>query len=284
MPNRQLDTTYQGARYEYATTLSLSALASVIPVPRPEDYGFDQICNLVDIKEQLRYQGTTFGVQTKSHTKEKLIYGGKTDKGDQKYWEIQWLFRRDIPLLISSVNLKPFCLKLYSTWAVWHSYWMNPTNYNRKVTFILDQIPSNDGDDRWMSYLENPDKPDESIVYLGPPIIKMDSPTPNNTKTELLRKCLRFWVDFDMINLKFCKLGIPFMYTVKDWVTDQTPNLSQSSYIFWNEFQDIRVNLLKTLYPMIIALEKDFEVHSDTKNIDRLQGIKEILKDHGYNL
>ena len=277
MAHRQLDTCYQGTRYEYATTLSLSAISSVVQVPRPEDYGFDQICTLVEVDEQLRYPRKTFGVQTKPKSQRSLIFGGVDKKGEQKTWEIQWLFGRDIPLIISLVDLDPFCIKLYSTWNIWHAYWMSPQISTRQVTLDIGNLPPNDDDARWKSYPEDSNSYEKCTVYLGLPIVQLDSPLPDSDNISALYECLNFWVNLDWINLQFRKLGVPFMYTVKDWETNRVPNLSNATWQFWNKYQGIRDNLLRTLSPMITALEVDFTSNNEGGNIAKLSGIKEIL-------
>lgn len=281
MSHRQHDPFYTGARYEYATILSLSAFASVVQVPRPEDYGFDLLCTLVELENRNRYARISFGVQTKPQSEKVLNYGGE-DKGIQKDWEVEWLFGRDLPLLISTVDFNPFCIRLYSTWNVWHAYLSDPVNLVREVSLHIGKQPPNDAKDRWKSYGGQPHRD----VYLGSPIIEMSTPVPTNDEAATLRKCIDFWLNLDMINLLYRKLGIPWMYTVWEWETNQVPALSEISFTFWDiiqgDFSVRRRNLLLTLAPMIKALQLDFQANGETKNAERLRGIIEILEPLGF--
>ncbi len=282
MGHRQLDTFYQGARYEYLATLCLSAFSAVVQIPRPEDYGYDHICTLIELEHQLRYPRKSFGVQVKPQSDKSIIFGKKDENGKFMTWETEWLFERDFPLLIATVNLEPFCLRLYSTWNVWHAYWMSPINYDRQVNLLINQKPPLTDDTRWKSYPKNPESSsyEECDVYLGEPIIEIDCPTPNSDILSNIVESLGFWVDLDWTNLQFRKLGIPFMYTVKDWQTNQVAEISDTSWNFWNNSQGTRVNLLHTLSPMVRALEEDFKANKDEENIERLIGIKEIIKNN----
>lgn len=288
--NRQKDSFYWGTRYEYATTLALSAIASAIQVPRPEDYGFDHVCTLVELVNKNRYPRNSFGVQVKPKNEDMLVYGDIDKNGEQKDWEVQWLFNRDLPFLIATVELVPsFCLRLYSTWSVWHAYWMKPECYKRKVNIHINQRPEdtrNCGYDRWKSYPHIPSDPlnyDTCDIYLGLPIVEMTSTTPDPDTAKMYYDCLSFWLGLDMLNILYRKLGIPLMYTVQEWVTNEKPNLSQFQFAFKPAI-DLQVLLLRTLAPMIWSLEKSFDEKNETENKERLNGINEIIEKRGLKL
>jgi hypothetical protein len=287
--NRQNDNFYWGTRYEYATTLALSSIASAIQIPRPEDYGFDHICTLVEVIGNNRYPRISFGVQVKPEDKDMIVYGDINKNGELQDWEVEWLFNRDLPLIIATVNLVPsFCLKLYSTWSVWHAYWMRPDFNKRKVNIHINQQPElpNNVFDRWKSYPHDSssiETYDNCDVYLGQPICEMKSPTPEIDESTKLYECLSFWINLDKLNIQYRKLGIPIMYTVQDWVTNEKPNFSPYQYAF--KPKGIKQeNLLQTLAPMIWSLENTFKEQSDTENQNRLNGINEIIENRGYKL
>jgi hypothetical protein len=279
MGNRQSNDFYQGARYEYAATLCLSSFSAVVQVPRPEDYGYDHICTLIEIEQKLRYPRKSFGVQVKPLSLNNLIYGEKNDKGEYCAWETKWLFERDFPLLFVTVNLEPFCFRLYSTWNIWHAYWMSPQNYNRQVNLLFNQKPPNTDDTRWKSYPKEADSfsYNECDVYVGDPIVELNCISPTKPILDQIVETVGFWLDLDWTNLQYRKLGIPFMYTVKEWKTNVIPTISNSSWTFWNKPQGTRDNLLRTLAPMVIALEEDFKSAEEEANIQKLEGLREIL-------
>lgn len=290
MPHRQLDAPYQGARYEYAVTFALSAVASVVPVPRPEDYGFDHLCTLTELVDGMRYPLHSFGLQVKPKSDAILKFGGYTDKGVWKKWEIGWLFNRDIPLILAVVDPGEWEIELYSTWNVWHPYWMVRMPF--EVWLRPEQVPEDEKEPKVPRYhpaegLKPEDGDAQRVsVFLGPPILKVGV-SPISEHEDLMRKCLKAWIEIDALNLWFRKLGVPWMYSISSWETNRVPALGSENWMFWqrgiplDSGPDQAKELLRTLAPIVFALAKIYEERSAPNQLRRLSSIAAILDDEG---
>lgn len=290
MPHRQHDVMYRGARYEYLVTFALSAVASVVPVPRPEDYGFDHLCTLTEIDDCMRYPRMSFALQVKSKSDPILKYGGRAKKGEWRHWEITWLFSRDIPLILALVDPVTNSIELYSTWNVWHPYWKTCFGCTKpfEVWIHPKELPSGQKDPKTPRYCEAKDaKPGDGDgqhcdVYVGPPILRIN-PLQLDDHEATIRECLKEWIDIDMRNLLYRKLGIPWMYSVPKWETNQPPPTSAQHWMFWPKHWASHTEpvqpreLLRTIAPMILALAKNYEEQATSDELKRLQGIASIL-------
>jgi len=266
---------YQGARYEYLVTFAVSAVASVVPVPRPEDFGFDHYCTLTKEMRGIRYPRTSFGVQVKPKSEQILRYGGRPKKGEKNewhHWEITWLFSRDLPLILALVDRANLEIELYSTWNVWHPYWKTYFGHNKpfEVWIRAEELPPGEAEPKVPRYCKvkgaKPSDGDRQHcdVYVGPPILTINLLRLDECEA-VIRQCLKKWIDIDMLNLWYRKLGIPWMYSVPSWKTNQPPPIGAEHWVFWlkpgastPEVVQPR-QLLRTLAPMILALAKSYE-------------------------
>jgi hypothetical protein len=106
MPGLRLFSFHEGDRSEYLAHYLLSYFASVVPVPRQEDYGLDFLCGVVRRTGNRLHVKRYFGVQVKSAEALDVEYGGMK-KGRWKRWEVTWLRPAPIHWAINSESPSP---------------------------------------------------------------------------------------------------------------------------------------------------------------------------------
>jgi hypothetical protein len=118
MPRLQLASFWEGNRAELFGTYVLSGIASVAAVPHQFDVGVDLLCTLMRREGNAMYAGRSLGVQVKSGVSE-FRYGGLSELGIWKKYELKWLYGQDAPLLLGVVDLTKWRVRLYSPTRMW---------------------------------------------------------------------------------------------------------------------------------------------------------------------
>lgn len=213
---------HEGTRSEYLGVYLLSSFASVVPVPRQEDYGADLYCALTEKRNGNLHAQETFAVQLKSRSQDnEIVYGGSKD-GKWKDYEVDWLFSQQLPFFIGLVTKETATLDLYAVSNAWYTKWMSGTS------FILALQP-----DEPSTVAEKLPHPTEASgngrrywkVPLGPPLVSIKiGDLSNDTLLRETRQILRRAIGLEKVNIFCHNQGVPFStWIVGLWKPNEMP-------------------------------------------------------------
>jgi hypothetical protein len=126
MSGRQHQMTSTGANYEHCVRHFLGAIASVVHVPREQDFGIDFYCQpRVPAGPRTETVTELGAIQVKGGSAA-LTFGGLTDKGEWREYEFTWLRSLATPLFLAQVNPENTIVDLYSVWRLWWIFLSSP--------------------------------------------------------------------------------------------------------------------------------------------------------------
>lgn len=181
-----------GAEYESTAHALLTPLASLVPVPRQDDFGIDSYCHVrastgrhtetVSHLAALQVKGGEAG----------LTYGGLDASGEWKKHEIAWLMSLSVPLYVLHIPQDRRAVAMYSLGPVWHRF-MAQTVYPFEISCVTR--PTCD-DTNWQ--LAEPTSSAASdrgdgrrwVIDLGPPLLQVsvdDASDPGKPREPVLR-------------------------------------------------------------------------------------------------
>src|SRR3990172_7499880 len=108
-----------GSTYEDCAQFLVGHIASLVKVPREQDFGIDFYCQpRVLVGPQTETVAELCSLQVKGG-REKLAYGGLNRRGEWRVYELTWLRSLASPLYLVRVNTKRTAVELFSTWPLW---------------------------------------------------------------------------------------------------------------------------------------------------------------------
>lgn len=232
MPGQRLGSPRVGDRGEYLSQFLLSHVASVVPVPRQEDYGVDFVGTLLTEQGKCLRSGRVFFVQVKTTSDKTWSFV----EGHHK----AWLFSLPLPLLLVFPELSDLSIAVYSTARLWWLKWM-VGNSPQKLTLVPDNHPNENAPNPYDRFRHSKMAPPYQVpeiisakwtVPLGPPIARI-SP-------ELLREegsasslfhCLDEWLWLDSLNILWREQRIPASIEYKSWRTNHAPNRDEIRFM-----------------------------------------------------
>lgn len=274
---------HEGDRYEYFVTYIMSAIASIVPVPRQEDYGLDHVGFLTRQEGNLLYAEDAFSIQVKPEGGVSSLAFGGLKNGNWQVDQLNWLFGQSYPMLVARVNRTDWTLNLYSTAPMWQvkPFAGNPFQVTLEMDSPVGKL------DAWKkpvkAHVEGV-RPDWSAggswtVSLGAPIVSLkDSDLHDAAFRRRIYGVLKFWLTLDQRNIRHRAQNIPCAELPRSWETNEVPALRD--YVAWwysnatPGFHQLPV--MQTLTPMVISLALNMDEQRDAR-IDRLQGIFSLL-------
>lgn len=292
MSGRRSVAFHEGDRSEYLATFALSSFATVTPVPRQEDYGFDLICSLTRREEDgSLYVEKGFGVQVKSFGIREVSLGGMT-KGSKrrapewKRWETKWLFHQDNPLFIALVSKNEWRVKLYSTTRMWGAQWLSGGPHRISLVPKNKEYFDSPPADHRFSQTVGPDDGTHGNgvwkVALGKPILDI---TPKQLEDKEFRhlafSCMSDWIEIDRRNLVHHALGIPFTIEPHAWGTNERPSQVGVGGTYQNSTPGMNIGrILSSIVPAIVSLKANFQAQQATQELAEVESALKLLRDN----
>lgn len=282
---------HEGDRSEYLVTSALSSIAAVVPIPRQEDYGLDQICALTCREGSSLYIKEVFGVQTKSSSVNQVPYGGLDKERKWKEWEIIWLFNQNYPLMIASVDKKTWQIQLYSTNRMWRLRWkkgwscqLNMLVKEDSKSLLVNDVGQYQHKEVIQS-IEPCGDGQEWTIPLGPPVIDVKI---RDLEEEEFRKkifdCLEYWVQLENKNIIYHHLKVPFCVEVSNWKPNEIPNSNNTvPWYFSNTGEGMNINeIFSSIAPMIKSLVYNFKDQGQQNALKSINPFLKFLKEEGF--
>jgi hypothetical protein len=310
MTGSLLATPWEGHRNEAFAAYALSSIATVVKVPREADVGFDLLCTLMHYEPPqqlflpirgnpgipgfvptqaikipnsfgLLYAGRSFGLQIKSSSERKIVYGGVRKQKWKKY-EIDWLFQQDQPLLIGLVDLEKTSLCLYSTHRIWQIF--NEIRAPGRIVLLPDEEPKGEiGTLKRFRKVKLPTSKNNPItagdgfsydIPLGKPIvcIQMEQIEKNygNLRTEIERLISEV-IEIDYRNIANRHFDIP----ISEEQTD-----SHHTAIYHSANGEKIKAMLRSIAPIIISLMQNKHNLSSQSDLESVIYMAKMLREN----
>ena len=92
------------------------------PVPRQEDIGVDFYCLISDQEKGLLTFGFPYLLQVKSLSENEIRLGGYyKDKWHQ--YEVEWLFRQELPLFFGFIDKESLTIEIHCISSLWFLFY-----------------------------------------------------------------------------------------------------------------------------------------------------------------
>jgi hypothetical protein len=261
-----------GDRSEYLAQYMLSAIGIANPILRQEDIGHDFHCLLSTQERGLLNFDSPFTVQIKSDM-HPLEYGGVTEQGIWKEYEIDWLLNQKVPLYIGVIDKASQTLSLYSSAAVLCSYWESKPNKPFKLLLVPRGL-KDDSEIQKPTKVQSGDASGDGFEYrvdLGNPLIHVsqldiDSSEINQTVKALLRKAIRT----EMRSILFRDYSQPFVNWCRRIRTNQSYDAGYVSYT-----PSESKHLIESSMPTLMAIALALKAHDPVQyeNMKKISGI-----------
>jgi hypothetical protein len=255
-----------GNSYENCVQLLLGQLASLVRVPREQDFGIDFYCQpRVADTAHTEIVTDLAAVQVKGG-RERLIYGGLDRHRCWREYEFSWLRSLAVPLYLARVNRALSVVELFSLWPLWLIFWRQAV-FPFEVVFVTDsglkawRMPeasrhrsrSRHGDGlRW-------------TIYLGKPFLRLtsDALTQDDSRRQSLAT-LRTWIAADRLTVMRFQQFIPVLTGITDWEIN-SPQVSQTrTWQFWDRTPGANLDrLCRTAAPMLVNLGAHLQWQDD---------------------
>ena len=285
MPGLQLASFWEGNRAELFATYVLSGIASVAGVPHQFDVGVDLLCTLMRRQENALYAGRSFGVQVKSGPTE-FRYGGISDKGVWRKYELKWLYSQDAPLLFGVVDLHRWSFRLYSPtrmwWVLFKYFWPGeivlvpdeepPVNVARNFPREpLTAAPADCGDGH------------SHRVPMGKPLVEVVLAEEETfERKEQIRSCIDAWLKLELRNIRHYQMNIPYTVEWSDWETNVSPSVVKN----WHYISDIPgqhiSQILTSIGPAIASLHHQLRRQNEPSKLAQVQPMCDLMRGYGF--
>jgi hypothetical protein len=227
-----------GTKYEaYARNL-LVRIASMVQVPREEDFGIDFYCQPLVGEGKMQDVKELCVIQVKGG-KKPLAYGGLHPKTRKwRGYHFDWLRSLGVPLYLVKIDNQFTKAEVFSLWPVWLSLW----NYG--VPFKINVITRSAMDEPYQlegTAKGNIDPKGEGFgngcicqVNVGTPFLELnDSNLRDPGFCELAMRILRKRISIDQQSLMWFRLGVPGTHQIDRWQTNNN-NVSLQRIVLFN--------------------------------------------------
>lgn len=282
---------WEGNRAELFATYVLSSVAAVIAVPRPVDFGVDLLCTLTRQQGNALYAGRSFGVQVKSADSPEPRYGGLRN-GTWRGYELEWLYGQDLPMLLCTVDLKQWRVKIYSLTRMW---WVRYQMGRPGEVVLVPDLPIEEFEGRSMSNRyrrkELPLAADGSRagdgycyhVPLGKPVVDVSVEDEQTHKwRDMIRTCLDRWVQMEARNVRHHQMGVPYTEEWVDWSPNEPPAFPSQLWHYFNPTPDQNVpQILSAIGPAVASLYHQLRVQGQDRKLAQVLPLCRLLSEYG---
>jgi len=278
MPGRRHVMDGIGRRYEKAVDTLMSPLASMVSVPREEDFGIDFYCQpKISIGARVETVTELAAIQVKGGD-ETLSYGGVDERGDWRKHEFAWLTSLAVPLYLAQVSRDCRIVELFSLAPLWRLF-IGQNLYPFEVTFSTQPASKANG---WTEMPptrrpgENWGDGQRSTLDLGPPILglSVDDPNDDDFRRNMV-KVLRTWIGQDRLNQMRFLQSIPALAAFTGWRTSSIEGMGSRVWQYWSAEPGANLErLCQTAEPLLVNLG----IHLKSQNDHGAYAFIPILK------
>jgi hypothetical protein len=154
----------------------------------------------------------------------------------------------------------------------------------------LDDFPGQTDENRYQYTPIEGMKPDKSRrdccsyrVPLGEPIIEVFLKEQEaQGSRDMLRECLRRWVELDYTNVTYRHLDVPFTAEWMRWDTNVPPEQPARIYHYWNgTFNKNIPEVLSSLAPGITSLILNLNAQGQLEKVEQILPIARLARQYG---
>lgn len=257
MSGQQLDNTAIGSAYEGFAGVVVGRIASMISVPRPDDYGIDFYClPRSPVGVSLHTVGNLCSIQVKGGTAELPSFGGLDDKGRWREVEISWLRSLHVPFYLAVVDAGFTSVDLYSMWHLWCVFWKteNPFKIRLEIASPNYTDPFEVKEPSPIDETEATGHADGKVwtVKLGHPFLHLTLQALEDKDFRLKASEILSHRTIERQTLVNLHAGFPNVLGVTKWVTNQYPPSTELlKWAYWSTAPERNVKLMTLLGPVI---------------------------------
>ncbi len=280
MSGRQHQITSIGANYENCVRHLLGRIASLVPVPREQDFGIDFYCQ-PRVPAGPRTESVTelCGIQVKGGSAT-LSFGGLTDKGEWREYEFTWLRSLATPLFLAQVNAENTVVNLYSVWRLWWIFLSSPQT-PFVVNFTLGEVgtgPEVRPEPVGQPCPEGAGKGDGQLwnIDAGPPFLRLTSEVFTDANhRDLAVEILRRRIAIERLMLMRFLQFIPVIPAYYRWTTNSLEGPDIRVWSFWSPAPGQN---LARLCETVVPLLTNFGAHLQWQDIPAAYHLIPILE------
>jgi hypothetical protein len=287
MSGQQLDNTAIGRAYEDFAGVVVGRIASMIPVPRTDDYGIDFYClPRVPVGSSVHTVANLCSIQVKGGSAALPKFGGLDEEGRWRRVEIEWLRSLHVPLYLALVDAAFTSVDLYSMWHLWCVFWKSEKPFMIRLVVETPNYSSRFGVPE-PSAVEEPKAVGQAdgrvwTVELGPPFLHL---TLRDLEDIDFRQKMaeifhhRTSERQTLINLH---AGLPNVSGATRWLTNEYPPCAELlRWAYWNRAPGGNIDrLVKLLGPIIGNLALNLQEQGNA-DFARMLPVLEYLAHHG---
>ena len=227
-----------GRTYENFVDFLLGRIASVVTIPREEDFGIDFYFQpRIPSGPHTETVAELGSLQVKGG-EESLAYGGLNTKGEWKEYEFMWLRSLATPLYLARVDARCHAIEFFSLWPLWLIFWQQSVLPFEVVFLTHSEVDES-------SLLQPPTKVHHPkgaghgdgmqwTVDMGPPILRLTHAGLENADfCQRAIAVLRTWITYDRLTLMRYHQCIPVLDGITQWRTDYPDALGVTTWQFW---------------------------------------------------
>jgi len=245
-----------GSSYEKLADSLLSRIASMVRVPREEDFGIDFYCHpRCPVGPHAETVTDLAALQVKGEDV-RLRYGGLDARGEWRKHEFTWLMSLATPLYLTKVARDHRSCELFSLAPLWRlfisqivypfevSFTTRPASnsHNWTLTPPLREPGENRGDGlRW-------------TLDVGPPILRLGVEDPMDHEFhQNAVGVLRTWIAQDRANLMRFQQSIPVLNAFTGWKTNSIEDMGSQIWQYWSPEPGANLErLCQTAEPLLV--------------------------------
>jgi hypothetical protein len=249
----------KGKAYENCVQLLVGRIASLVRVPREEDFGIDFYCHpLLTAGPTTETVKNLAGLQVKGGTAS-LTYGGTNDRDAWREYEFAWLRALAIPLYLAHVNMDCNSVELFGTWPLWWLFWRH-SEPPYEVVLKTEPFGTATG---WHDPTATPHpnglgKGDSMrwTVNLGPPFLRLTNENTNDQGfREMAVAILTTWITRDRLSLMRSHQFVPVLTGITQWTTNALDGLVATDTYFWDARPGVNIlQICQASAPVIVNL------------------------------
>jgi hypothetical protein len=257
-----------GSTYEDCVRLLVGRFASLVHVPREQDFGIDFYVQPrvggEDLTESVAELGS---IQVKGGSAS-LKYGGVDSRGHWRHHELTWLRTLATPLYLARVDRACTAVQIFSLWPTWLIFWRQSVlpfqiEFTTQVSSTALQ---------WREPVARPHargagKGDGKswTVDLGRPLLQLTATqTTDAGSAELHSQVLRTWLVNDRANLMRFHQFIPVLTGITGWKPNSLAELTSTTWQFWGTGPGENIiRLCQTAAPLVVNLGVHLQWQND---------------------
>lgn len=284
MPGRQHRMASRGGSYEDLAQALLGRIASLVRVPRRQDFGIDFYCQpRFPSDQEMEAVGDLCSIQVKGGSRP-LTFGGNK-RGQWREYHFEWLKSLATPLFLAIVDPHFEAVELYSLWPLWYVFWSTSTPFS----VMCITRPSMSSPYVWQppAGRANPNalgKGDgqQWEIDLGPPFLRLTSEALNDdTFRYQALNSLTTFITYDQRTLIRFHLGVAVLEGITSWSTNGDQFRVQK-FMFWSRAPGANVErLCSTIEPILVNLGVNLQWQNDVAAYAFIPML-EWLADRGY--